>query len=62
MVGEEREEHCCREGGEGAHVAHPGWHERIAEEGDYHCYVGWTEELEQVCCEVLVVWVEAMDC
>jgi hypothetical protein len=31
-----------------------------AEEGEDHDDVGWAEELEEVCCKVLVVWVEAV--
>lgn len=62
LVGEDGEEGCCGEGGEGAGVAEPGWHWRPAEEGEEHGDVGWAEELGQVDGEVLVVWVQAMDC
>lgn len=66
MVREDGEEGCCREGGEGARIAEPGWdldwHERPGEEGEEHGYVGWAEELGEVEGEVLVVRVEAMCC
>lgn len=60
LVGEDGEEECCGEGGDGACVAEPGGYLESAEEGEDHDDVDWAEELEEVCCEVLVVWVEAV--
>ena len=60
LVGENREEEGCGEGGGCSHIAQPLRNRWFAEDGENHDDVGWSKQLNEVHCEMLVAWMEAV--